>query len=577
MYTSNAAPSHRLQAFVPKLMTVLHDGYSRPLLRADARAAVMGSATVIPVILALTVQAGVPAQRGLIGAGVALGIAALLGGSSFQISAATVLLCVIASPVIAAYGQVGLALMTAVASAVLIIAAVARWHLWVRYVPAPLMIGLEVGASVLIAYRQLGSALGFRDHLLFSSIEDVVRGIEHHIADVQPASVGVVVGSLCFLIVLRRLAPRWPATLLVLVGASIVTTMWALPVETIGSRLDETVERSFVSGSDFMRGEPDQLISSAFTLAFVIGAQSLRGARVADTHSGLSHRAQGELFAQGMANVAIATLGGLPVSGDPARAVENVRAGAKSPFSAILTGVVVLAAALAVSFCASFVSIANLSAVVLALAWDAGRWSRLRRLLGSSPTDHVLAAVVALALITLGAGAAVVAGIILATVLVLHRRWRETGFRRITLGDATSPALTPRRLLSHGTSTPAFSDVEVFEVRGSLVFESAHQLTRMAPFLERGLRAVILDVQRVTCLDATGREAFEDLVHRCQRHRTILVLAHLAADVRTQLSDCGLLRENRLFVANHVTHAVRIVEAFTGDASVPTRTDGASP
>jgi hypothetical protein len=56
-----------------------------------------------------------------------------------------------------------------------------------------------------------------------------------------------------------------------------------------------------------------------------------------------------------------------------------------------------------------------------------------------------------------------------------------------------------------------------------------------------------------------------------------LVLAHLAADVRTQLSDCGLLRENRLFVANHVTHAVRIVEAFTGDASVPTRTDGASP
>jgi len=84
MNASGVAPLSSLQAFTPKLVTVLRGGYSSRLLRADGFAALIGASAVVPVILALIITAGVSPERGMISAGEAMCIVALFGGSSFE-------------------------------------------------------------------------------------------------------------------------------------------------------------------------------------------------------------------------------------------------------------------------------------------------------------------------------------------------------------------------------------------------------------------------------------------------------------------------------------------------------------
>lgn len=565
MNTSSAASSPDLQAFVPKFVTALRGGYSFRLLRADGLASLVGGGALVPVILALTIEAGFSPDRGMISAGAALCVVALLGGSSFQIGAPTALLMVASSPVLTAYGESGLALATLMAGVLLIFAAITRWDTWLRYVPASLLTGVEVGVVVVIAWHQLAS-VGFNVPSRFDSPQDIAPAMVGHFPEVHAAPLGILFGTLLLLAAMRRVAPRWPVAVLAIAGASLAASLLHLPVETIGDRAARHIEDVNVYWADLTRSGLNGLIPTVFTLAFLIGVQSLRSARTADTHSGRWHRARGELLAQGIANVVVGTIGGLPVGGDPARTLENVKAGAQTPVSGILTGLLVLAAAILVRPCANDVPVASLSAILLMIAWDLGRWSRIRAQLGASRMDHALAAMVALLVVFVGVGAGVAAGVVLAALLVAHRQRRER-VRVHASGDAAEIHMqsTPDAR-SNGPAAPPPTGVEVFEVRGSLVFENAHRLGCIAPYLERRLRALILDVQRVSCVDATGTEALEDLLHRCHRQRTMLVLAHLAPSVRTHLSECGLVGGNRLVVAHHVPHALRIVEALTGDA-----------
>jgi SulP family sulfate permease len=75
-------------------------------------------------------------------------------------------------------------------------------------------------------------------------------------------------------------------------------------------------------------------VALSFTLPG--GVESLLSAKVADGMSGRVHRANMELVAQGIANMASALFGGIAVTGTIARTATNVRAGAKSPLSGMM-------------------------------------------------------------------------------------------------------------------------------------------------------------------------------------------------------------------------------------------------
>src|SRR5207342_3474326 len=158
-----------------------------------------------------------------------------------------------------------------------------------------------------------------------------------HFSTTQPAAIAISLLGLGLIVSLRRWRPGWPGFLIALLICTFVSLGFALPAETIGTRfgaLPSALPTFAFPHIPFER--TGELLPSSFTIAFLAGVESLLSAVVADGMTGGRHRSNGELVAQGVANVGAALFGGLPATGAIARTATNVRAGGHSPVAGML-------------------------------------------------------------------------------------------------------------------------------------------------------------------------------------------------------------------------------------------------
>ena len=124
-----------------------------------------------------------------------------------------------------------------------------------------------------------------------------------------------------------------------------------------------------------------EVLPSAFTIAFLAGIEALLSAVVADGMVGTRHRSNQELIGQGVANIASALFGGLPATGAIARTATNIKAGAKTPVAGILHAVFLLLFILFASNMMAFVPMAALAAILFMVAWGMSEYERFIALL----------------------------------------------------------------------------------------------------------------------------------------------------------------------------------------------------
>src|SRR3546814_6521273 len=97
--------------------------------------------------------------------------------------------------------------------------------------------------------------------------------------------------ALATIVALRRFAPKLPGFLIAIVLSAIVVHLLGLPVDTIGTRFPD-----IPSGlpaphfPTFSMATVQQVLPSAFTIAFLAGIEALLSAVVADGMAGTRHR-----------------------------------------------------------------------------------------------------------------------------------------------------------------------------------------------------------------------------------------------------------------------------------------------
>src|SRR5436189_995881 len=103
----NILPRVQLRPAVA-LREALRAGYDAKSLRADALAGITVGIVALPLSMALAIASGVPPQHGLYTAIVGGAVAALTGGSKFQVTGPTAAFVVILAPIVHRYGLSGL-------------------------------------------------------------------------------------------------------------------------------------------------------------------------------------------------------------------------------------------------------------------------------------------------------------------------------------------------------------------------------------------------------------------------------------------------------------------------------------
>jgi len=300
---------------VPKLVTTLR-GYTRAQLAADLTAGAIVGIVALPLAIAFAIASGVSPERGLYTAIVAGFLISALGGSRVQIGGPTGAFVVIVSGVVAQYGVDGLLLATLMAGVILVAFGLLRLGGAIKFIPYPVTIGFTTGIAVIIFSSQVRDMLGLRMEAVPAEFVAKWPAFAAHFDSLNPWAIAVTAATLLIIMGWPRIERRVPGPFVALLVTTVLVQLFDLPVETIGSRFGAIKAGIPTPGlPPVSLALVASLAGPAFTIALLVGIESLLSAVVADGMIGSRHRSNMELIAQGVANVVTPFFGGIPATG----------------------------------------------------------------------------------------------------------------------------------------------------------------------------------------------------------------------------------------------------------------------
>ena len=523
----------------PKLWTVLREGLTREVVLRDILAGVVVGVVALPLAIAFGIASGVRPEQGLYTAIVAGLVISAFSGSRVQIGGPTGAFVVLVFSIIQEFGYDGLAVATLLAGALLLAMGWARLGGVIRFIPYPVTVGFTTGIALVIATGQVPDALGLR---LGEAETDFVPRLLAYIearGTLDPTALAVTAATILVLLLWPRVSRRLPGPLVALFLATAATHALGLDIDTIQSRfggVPSTLPEFRWPRVD-MAILPD-LLQPALAIALLAGIESLLSAVVADGMTGRRHRANAELVAQGLANLASPLFGGIPATGAIARTATNIKNGGTTPLAGIVHALVLLVILTTVGRWVALVPMAALAAVLLVVAYNMSEISVFRGLL-RGPRSDVLVLLTTFGLtVMVDLVMALEVGVVLAALLFMRRMSEVSTVRSITdqyLDRDKEPvgfAAEDLVVLPDGT--------EVFEVAGSFFFGSAQRFSDvLGEIYTKRPRLVIVRMRDALVLDSTGLYALEQVHARLRKHGTLMILSGVHAQPMSVLVRAG--------------------------------------
>lgn len=526
--------------FRPRLLTALREGYSRKLAVADVLSGITVGLIALPLALALGVASipmgtATPLPAPAIGIFTAIVgglVAAALSGSRVQVSGPTAAFVAVILLIIEQHGYDGLLLATLMAGAILVLMGLTGLGNLIKFIPYPVTSGFTTGIAITLIASQAADFLGVQAATPPPrEFTERVPWLLAHLTSANGITLVLALGSALFIHLWPRYrdrlrAGRVPGAIVTLtVSGALVAWLGldsAAGVETIGSRFGpEAIPHglpSFVWPEVSLQRIRD-LLPAATTIALLGAIESLLSAVVADGLANDRHDSNTELIAQGAANLVCPFFGGLPVTGAIARTSANVKAGGRTPVSALVHAATLLLIVLFLAPVVRFVPLGGIAAVLVVVALRMGEWHELARLRKMPVSDALVLLTTCGLTVVFDLVVAVEVGMILAAVLFIKRMAETTEIAPITARDELE---TPEQI-AHGKDIP--DGVIVFRIFGPFFFGAAE---KMEDALQRvgGLpKVLILRMQLVPAMDATALNALESIVERMQQAGGTVILS----------------------------------------------------
>ena len=554
--------------WIPKSVLCLQAGYTRSDLISDLIAGLTVGLVALPLAMAFGIASGVTPQAGLYTAVVAGFLISALGGSRLQIGGPTGAFVVIVAGIIAAHGVSGLLMVTMMAGVILMLMAVTGLGTAVKYIPRPVTIGFTNGIAILIASTQVKDFLGLETGAVPSEFVLRIRVLVNSLNSVHWPALLIAIGSLLIILILPRLTKRVPGSIVALVLATLAVVVFGLPVETIGSKFGGIpTGLPHVSLPQFRPDLIVPLLPAAVTVAMLAAIESLLSAVVADSMSGDRHNSNMELLAQGVANVAVPLVGGIPATGAIARTATNIRSGARTPVSGMVHALTLVVILVVAAPLARFIPLATLAAILFVVAYNMSEWREVKTILKLSKADIIVWVMTFGLTVLADLTVAVEIGMLFAALLYIYRVSQTTTVAPVTeeyIEDGR-PHILQDKLL------PPY--VLVLRIHGPFLFGATEKLSEATVDVDSLPNVVILRLRNMTAIDATGLHELEKLADRLRATGRTLLLCGARSQpeqfLRQSLFLQSLGEENMLpHVEAALSRAREVYEGRPGDPPV---------
>ena len=528
-------------------------GYNSSWFKADLRGGTDGALLAVPQGMAFAVIAGLPLSYGITCSAVACIVGALLMSSRHSIYGPTNASAFMIASFFASYPHLNevaaMPMLVFLVGTLLVLGALFRVADLGQYISRSVVVAYLAGAAVQMLVHQLPTVLGliseaprlengqFAARTLIGELWRVVTGLR----TVSRTSLLISLFTFGLYAFIRHRRPRWPAMALTLCSLGLlVKVLQSLHMEVL------TYAEARFGWRDLLPPFPDftsaqspgqfsQLFGLAVALAFIAMLDNSSMARTLAGKSGHTVDANQDMLSLGVANLACAYLSGMPASHSLTRSMVNFQGGARSPISAIISGVLCLIGALAVGSLVAYVPKAGLGMLVICAAAGLIHRRQIRIALAATHSDAAVFIATFIASLVVPLHVAIFSGIGLSVVLYLRK--------------ASRPSLVEYEFNKEGNlaesegRTRQFPSISIVHVEGDLFFGAAElfrtQIQRTCA--DPNLRIIILRLKNARHLDATSVMALEELVDVLRSSGRDLIVSGAMKDVYRVLKDSGLV------------------------------------
>ena len=534
--------NHKLQDYIPKVILCFKEGYNKNYFFNDLFAGISVGVIALPLALAFAIGSGVTPERGLFTAIIAGFLISLLGGSRVQIGGPTGAFVIIVYTIIQKHGYDGLAVATIIAGILMILMGIARFGVFLKFIPYPVTTGFTTGIALVIFTSQIKDFFGLQIDKVPPEFIQKCTLFCLQANTWNKWAFLVALTTLVFIFLLRRYFPKLPGVIIAIACATTASYYFGLPLETIENKFGEiprvlpTPSFPTISYELIKNVFPD-----AITIALLGAIESLLSAVVADGMTGNRHRSNCELVAQGFANIGSIVFGGIPATGAIARTTANIKMGAKTPVAGMIHAVTLLLLMLTLAPLAGKIPLCALSAVLIFVAWNMSELEHFIEILKGQRSEALILLTTFLLTVLIDLSVAVQVGVILAAVIFVKKMTDNTSVQicRTILDeeDHETPELRDSRILFR-KDIP--DDVTVFEINGPFFYSVADLLSETLIKLDTVPRFFILRMQKVTLVDTTGIKALKEFQHKCKQKGITFLLSGVSESLKEKFKDTSV-------------------------------------
>lgn len=519
--------------------------YRSDWLKQDLFAGLTVGVMLVPQGMAYALLAGMPPIYGLYGGLIPLLVYAFLGTSRqlsigpVAVSGLLVLAGVsqIAEPFTPDYIQ--LVLLTSLLVGLFqLFMGVFRLGIIFNFLSQPVITGFTSAAAVIIVFSQIKYALGL-DIPREMNIPEKLTFIGQHLNNIHWLTLGLCLGGMLIMILLRRWSRKIPGPLLVTILSISLVYFFRLDQLGVDIVKDVPVGLPEFNMPLLSLEAVRELIPTVLSVS-IIGAVEIIsiGMVLQKKHQDHVVRPNQEMLAAGMSKIAGSFFQALPTSSSFTRSAVNSEAGGKSGISSIVT--VVLIALTLILFTPLFYYLpsAILAAIVLLAVRSLFDWKEAMRLWRVHRKDFYMMLVTFLATLFVGIAEGVLTGVLLSIGVILLKAARPHSAILGRLPDT-----------QHFRNTLRFPQAQeeegviIFRFDAPLYFMNAAYFGQQIESILHSpdLRLVILDASSISDMDASGAETLNAMVDNLKSANLNFYITGVLGPVRDLLKETKLL------------------------------------
>lgn len=539
-------------------------GLTRRNLVTELTAGVTLLAIAIPLNIGYAQIAGLPATAGLYALIVPTIVYALVVSSRQLVASPDAAAAALVASSIGGLATAGsadyatLALAQAIICGVMfVLMAVFKLGFLANFLSKPILIGFVGGLALDILVSQIAKMLGVK---IDSGGEfvDKVFGLVSNLETINAWSLAISTVSVAVLLLGARFLKAVPWALVVLILSTLLVVLTGLDTQGVDVLGEVPAGPPTLTWPVIDWQMWGALIPSAIALTLVTTAEGLLVSRSYGEKHGYPFRANRDLLAFGLGNIAAGAQGSFSMGSSTSRTAAMEQAGSRTQLPSLVLAVGTLLLLLFGTALLADIPSPAIGAVVGVAILPLLGIREFRQLWRQDRFEFAIGAVCFLVTLFIGAIPGILVAFVLALINLAKRAANpsidvlaaDDDAKQSLLEDAAAGATTAPGVVVVRMAAPLF-------FANGAVFSAA--VKRAVTGADEPVKHVVIDMEAVTDIDVTGAEAFASLEEWLDQQGVSLGFSRVRTSTRARLEELGLLSGQTFFATNR--EAVAALEA----------------